>query len=59
MVIYIDLVFFLNLAYDFLLLITVDMTLKRNSKLIKIFLAALVGAISLVILFLPFNEYII
>lgn len=59
MVIYIDLVFFLNLAYDFLLLITVDMTLKRNSKLIKIFLAALLGAISLVILFLPFNEYIL
>ncbi len=59
MVIYLDLVFLLNLAYDFLLLLTVDITLKRKAKIKKIFFAALIGSISLILLFLTINKYIL
>lgn len=57
MTIYLDAVFLLNFAYDLLLLMTVDVTLKRNAKLRYLVISALIGAISLGILFLPFNEY--
>ncbi len=59
MKIYLDLVFILNFAYDLLLLMTVDVTLKRYTKLFRLLLASVVGALSLIILFLPFNKFIL
>ncbi len=59
MTVYLDLVFFLNFCYDFFLLLTVDITLKRQTKLKRLIFAAIVGAISLVILFLPFNALLL
>ncbi len=59
MKIYLDLVFLLNFAYDLLLLMTIDITLKRHMHLKRLVLASLLGALSLIILFLPFNKVIL
>lgn len=56
MTIYIDLIFFINYAYDFLLLLTVSSVLKRKVKLWRHILSALLGAISIFLLFLPLND---
>ena len=57
--IYLDLVFLLNFSYDFLILMTVSLTLKRHCKLIRLFLGALLGSLSLILLFLPFPKIIL
>ena len=54
--IYVDLVLFLNVAMDFLLLLSVSITLKRNVKFYRIILGSLVGGVSIVFLFLPLNN---
>ena len=59
MIIYLDLIFFINFAYDFLLLLTVAMTLKRKVKFIRIIIASLIGAISIFLLFLNINETLV
>ncbi len=59
MTVYLDLEFILNSCYDLLLLMTVDVTLKRNTKFIRLILASLLGGLSILILFLPFNKYIL
>ena len=59
MKIYLDLVFILNFIYDLLLLMTVDITLKRHAKFIRLILSAIFGALSLVILFFPCEEVIL
>lgn len=56
MKIYVDLVLFLNVAMDFLLLLSVSITLKRNVKFYRIILGSLVGGISIIFLFLPLNN---
>ncbi len=55
MTIYVDLVFLLNLFFDFLLLLTVNNTLKRNAHLKRIFLGSLFGSLTILFLFLPLN----
>lgn len=57
MKIYIDLVFLLNFCYDFLILMTVDITLKRYVKVKRMILGAIFGGISLGILFLPLSSF--
>ncbi len=57
MKIYLDLVGLINFAYDFLILMTVDITLKRKTKLRRIFLGSLIGTISISLLFLPFPSF--
>src|SRR5574344_2180422 len=59
MVIYLDLVFLLNFCYDFLLLMTISIVLKRFTKIYKILLGSLIGALSIFILFVPFFEGIL
>lgn len=54
MKIYIDVVALLNLIYDFLILNTVNIVLKRNVKMKKMFYSSLVGLISLFTLIFPF-----
>ena len=53
MTIYLDLVFLLNLFFDFLLLLTVNNTLRRNASLKRIFLGSLIGSLTILLLFLP------
>lgn len=59
MTIYIDLLFILNFIYDFILLLTVCVTLKRNVTIKRILLSSLFGAFTTFIILLPFNKYII
>ncbi len=55
MKVYLDLVFFLNFMFDFLLLLTVKIVLKRRVKWYRVLLGALVGALSIFFLFIKLN----
>ncbi len=59
MTIYIDLLFILNFIYDFLLLMTVSVALKRNISIKRLLLGALVGALTTFIVLLRINKYIL
>jgi len=59
MKIYLDLVFFLNFVFDFLLLITTSYILKRNVRLRKIFLGSLIGSVSIFLLFIKLNSFVL
>lgn len=56
MIVYIDLIFFLNFMFDTLLLLSVNIALKRNIYLRKILLGGLIGSISIFFLFLKLNN---
>ncbi len=53
--IYVDLIFFLNFSFDFLLLMSVSLILKRNVHWFKIVLGSLVGSFSIFFLFFDTN----
>lgn len=57
MIIYIDIVFLINFIFDLLLLLTVNIALKRYSKIFKLFLSALFGSCSLISLFIPLGNF--
>ena len=59
MTIYLDLLFLLNFIYDLLLLLTVSVTLKRNTKFKRILLGSSFGAISTFIILIPINKYLL
>lgn len=59
MVIYVDLVFLINFIIDFLLLLTVNIALKRYSRVSKLVLASLFGSVSLLSLFIPISSAIL
>ncbi len=59
MKIYVDLVLFLNFALDFILLLCVSIILKRRSSLRRIFLGALIGSLTILVLFIPFTTFIL
>lgn len=54
--VYVDLVIILNIAMDFLLLLSVSIILKRNVKIYRIVLGGLTGGISVIFLFLSLNN---
>lgn len=56
MKVYLDYVFFLNFSFDFLLLLTVSIILRRNIPIKRIILGALVGGISIFLLFIKLNS---
>ena len=56
MTVYIDLVFIINFFFDLLLLICEKIILKRNVKLYRLFLGALMGSLSIFLLFLKINS---
>jgi len=56
MIIYLDLVIFINFAFDFLLLLAVNIVLKRRKTLKRIALGALIGSLSILFLFLKLNS---
>ena len=56
MTIYLDVVFILNYFFDFILLLSVSILLKRNTKLYHILLGSLIGSISIIFLFMDINN---
>ncbi len=56
MIIYLDLLIVINFIFDFLLLLTVNLALKRFSKLYRLFIASLFGEITLLSLFIPITS---
>ena len=59
MTIYLDLIFFLNFFYDFLLLLTVSLILKRKRRITWHLLSALIGTLSIFLLFIKINTIIL
>ena len=59
MKVYVDLIFFINFFYDFLLLLTVDIVLKRKRHIKWHLLSAFFGALSIFLLFLKINNTIL
>lgn len=57
--VYLDMVFILNFLFDFILLSGVSFVLRRNVNIKRIFLGALVGALSIFLLFIPLNSTIL
>ncbi len=57
MKIYLDLVLLLNFMFDFILLISVNYILRRNSNYLRIGLGSLFGEITLFILFIKLNNF--
>lgn len=56
MKVYIDLLLLLNLIYDALILITVDLALKRRMKFKRILLGSFIGMLSTLIIFLKISN---
>lgn len=56
MTVYIDLVFMINLFFDFLLLTCVKLILKRYIKIYRIILGAIFGSLSTFLLFIKINS---
>ena len=59
MTVYIDLVCIINFIYDFLILLTVSFTLKRNRKIYNYILSSLIGVLSIFLLFLKINKIVL
>lgn len=59
MVIYIDLLFILNFIYDFFILETINVTLKRYQSLKRILFGSLFGSLTIFLLFLKINYLLI
>lgn len=57
MKVYYDLVLILNIVFDFLLLLTTSIVLKRNVKWYRLVLGSLIGGISLIALFIDINSF--
>jgi len=51
MKVYIDYIFLINLIFDFLILMGINLVLKRNAKFYRIILGSIIGAFSIFILF--------
>jgi len=59
MIIYLDLIFFINFAYDFLLILAVANILKRKGSFKRYLLASFIGALSIFLLFININETVL
>ena len=57
--IYIDLLLILNFFYDFILLLTLGLTLKRDIKLKRIIFSSLFGSLTVLLLFLNINNILL
>lgn len=56
MKIYLDLIFLLNFSFDFILLLTVSIILRRNIKIRRLILGSIIGGLSTFLLFLDLNN---
>ena len=59
MKVYIDLIILINFVYDFLILASTSVLLKRNTPPIRILLGSLIGVISVLTLFIRLNNIIL
>lgn len=59
MIVYLDLIFFMNFFYDFLLLLSVSIILKRNVKIWRHLISSLIGGLSIFLLFININDTIL
>ncbi len=59
MIIYLDIVFIINFIIDFSLLLTINIALKRYSKISKLIISALFGSTSLLSLFIALPKYLL
>ena len=57
MKIYIDLILFLNFGFDFLLLLSVSLILRRNIPIYKLLIGAFIGSISILSLFINITSF--
>lgn len=57
MTIYLDLVFFINFFFDFILLTATKYILKQSVKIYRLILGSLVGSFSILLLFLNINSF--
>ena len=57
MTIYVDGLLFLNFFFDFLLLLTTSIILKKNTSMFRIILGAFVGSLSRLVLFFKINSF--
>lgn len=57
MKLYLDLIFVLNFAFDFILLLATALILRRNVKLLRLILGGLIGGFSIFILFMKINSF--
>jgi len=55
--IYIDLILFLNFGFDFLLLLSVSLILRRNVPIYKLLIGAFIGSISILSLFINITSF--
>ena len=56
MKIYIDMVLLLNFGFDLLLLFSVGIVLRRQTTLKKLFVGALIGAVTILSMFINMNS---
>lgn len=56
MKVYWDLLFILNFAFDFILLLAVSLVLRRRTKIKRLLLGAFIGALSIFLLFIKINS---
>lgn len=56
MKIYLDVVLLINFGFDFILLLSVSLILKRNTKIYKLLIGAFIGSISILTLFAKINS---
>ncbi len=56
MKVYLDLVIVINFVYDFLILSSTSILLKRNAPFFRIFISSLLGLISIITLFVPIDK---
>ena len=56
MIIYVDLVFLLNMFLDFLLLMSVSVILTRNTKIKRLILGSIIGGLSTLIIFINLSS---
>ena len=59
MKIYIDYIFFLNFMFDFILLLSVSLILRRNIKIRRIIFGSFIGGITIFFLFLNINSFML
>lgn len=59
MKVYIDLVFLINIYFDFIILLTTSLILKRNVSLKRIFLGSIIGGFTIVLLFFDINNFLL
>ena len=56
MKIYLDIVLLINFGFDFLLLLSVSLILRRNTRICKLLIGSFIGSISILTLFMKINS---